>query len=155
MPVFLNNFQEKISIEDSLLELLNEVVNETLRRCGAGDDPEVGLVLVDDDYMAGLNRRYRGVDRPTDVLSFAMLEGEPMPEGGQEAQMLGDVVISLETARRQAEELGHGLTREVAYLTAHGVLHLLGYHHGTEPEKDKMRQMEEAVLNHVIPGGGR
>lgn len=155
MPVFLNNLQEKISIEDDLLELLKEVVNETLRYCGADGDPEVGLVLVDDDYMAGLNRRYRGVDRPTDVLSFAMLEGEPMPEGGQEGQMLGDVVISLETARRQAAELGHGLAREMAYLTVHGVLHLLGHHHDTEPEKNKMRQMEEAVLKRVIPGGGR
>jgi len=101
-------------------------------------------VFVDDAYIQGLNQQYRGIDAPTDVLSFAMQEGEPFPEEGE--LILGDVVISLETARRQASEYGHSLAREVAYLAVHGVLHLLGYDHGGEDDRRVMRNKEEEIL---------
>lgn len=153
MPVFVSNLQEKEHVDAGLEELLGSVAEEALRQAGLPGDPEVSLVLVDDAYIADLNRQYRGVDGSTDVLSFAMREGEPMP-GEEEDDILGDVVISLETARRQAAEFGHGFTREVAYLAVHGVLHLLGYDHGTEQDKEIMRRQEEAVLARVLPGAG-
>ncbi len=154
MPVFVNNLQDKVSIEDGLEELLIAVVDEALRDSGIAGDPEVSLVFVDDEYIADLNRQYRSVEGPTDVLSFALQEGEPMPGGEEEGPMLGDVVISLETATRQAGEYGHSFQRETAYLTVHGVLHLLGFDHGTGPEKQQMREREEAILNRVLPSGG-
>lgn len=153
MPVFVNNLQDKVPVDDGLEELLIAVVDGALRDSGVAGDPEVSLVFVDDEHIAELNRQYRSVEGPTDVLSFALQEGEPMPGGEEEGPMLGDVVISLETATRQAGEYGHSFQREAAYLTVHGVLHLLGYDHGTESDKQKMREREETILNHVLPGG--
>jgi len=87
---------------------------------------EVSLLLVNDAQIRRLNRLYRRIDRPTDVLSFSMLEGDfPPPR----SQLLGDVVISVETAKRWAKRQGHSLEHEVTLLLIHGILHLLGYHH--------------------------
>lgn len=152
LPVLVNNLQDKVSVDDGLEQLLAGVVAEALCDSGLAGDPEISLVFVDDDYIAGLNQRYRGVEGPTDVLSFAMQEGDPMPGGEEEDLILGDVVISLETARRQAGEYGHSFEREAAYLAIHGVLHLLGYDHGNEPDRQKMREREEAVLARIGVG---
>ncbi|NHM27341.1 rRNA maturation RNase YbeY [Desulfofundulus sp. TPOSR] len=145
MPVLVNNLQEKVPVDEQLVDLVVKVAGEALSLAGGPQHAEVSLVFVDDEYIHRLNREYRGVDRPTDVLSFALQEGEPMPEAGEET-LLGDVVISLETARRQSEEYGHSFEREVAFLVAHGVLHLLGYDHQTEEEGREMREKEEAIL---------
>ena len=96
--------------------------------------------------------RYRHVDRPTDVLSFALDEGgedEPELLDAPEEHLLGDIIISAETAQRQGEEFGHGLTREVVYLAVHGLLHLLGYDHMTEEDKVVMRAKEEEALREI------
>ena len=109
---------------------------------------EVSVVLANDEYIHALNLQYRGKDCPTDVLSFALNEGdEPEVIDGPEEVLLGDIIISLETATRQAAEYGHSLERELAYLTVHGILHLLGYDHMTEEEKKEMRQEEEHILS--------
>lgn len=92
-------------------------------------DVELSVSLVDDATMRRLNRRYRGIDRATDVLSFALREGEVGPAGSPE--LLGDVVLSVATARRQAAERGVSLLCELTTLLAHGVLHLLGHDHAT------------------------
>jgi probable rRNA maturation factor len=108
---------------------------------------EVSAILVDDDYIHELNYQYRGKDTSTDVLSFALNEGdEPEIINGPEENLLGDIVISLETASRQAEEFGHSLERELAYLSVHGMLHLLGYDHEEETDRAVMRKEEEHVL---------
>ena len=108
---------------------------------------EVSVVLCDDEYIQELNRNYRGKDMPTDVLSFALNEGEEMiVVNGPEEKLLGDIIISLDTATRQAEEFGHSLERELAYLTVHGMLHLLGYDHEKEEDKQEMRGEEEHIL---------
>lgn len=108
---------------------------------------EVSAILVDDDYIHELNYQYRGKDTATDVLSFALNEGdEPEIINGPEENLLGDIVISLETASRQAEEFGHSLERELAYLSVHGMLHLLGYDHEEETDRAVMRKEEEHVL---------
>lgn len=145
MSVLVNNLQEKVTVNDDLTGLLTRVAEAVLKKEGYGENTEVSLVFVDDQYIRSLNSKYRGVDSPTDVLSFAMLEGEDMP-GQEEELILGDVVISLETARRQADEYGHSFQRETAYLTVHGVLHLLGYDHQEEEERAEMRRKEEEIL---------
>jgi probable rRNA maturation factor len=109
---------------------------------------EVSVVLADDDYIHELNRQYRGKDCPTDVLSFALNEGEePEIIDGPEESLLGDIIISLETATRQAGKFGHSLERELAFLTVHGMLHLLGYDHEKAQEQCEMRQEEEYILS--------
>ena len=91
------------------------------------------------------------MDRPTDVLSFALDEGEEEPEilGSEAEHLLGDVIISAERAAAQAEEFGHGLNREIVYLAVHGLLHLLGYDHMVEEDKAVMRAREEATLREL------
>ncbi|NLJ76902.1 MAG: rRNA maturation RNase YbeY [Peptococcaceae bacterium] len=148
MAVLVSNFQEKIAVEDFTAGFLVDTVRKVLETAGYGDNAEVSLVFVDDDYMQGLNHQYRGLDSPTDVLSFAMMEGEPVA-CGEDTVILGDVVISLETAERQAVELGHSFLREAAYLTIHGVLHLLGYDHREENEREIMRSKEEMIVSRL------
>ncbi|SDF24309.1 rRNA maturation RNase YbeY [Sporolituus thermophilus] len=126
------------------------VLNKAAEVYGLSEQAEVSVVLVDDEYIRELNRQYRGKDAPTDVLSFALNEGdEPVVIDDPAEQLLGDIVISLETAARQAEEFGHGSERELAYLTVHGMLHLLGYDHETEEARVEMRQEEEYILSQL------
>ncbi len=145
MPVYVNNLQDQLAVDEELVAMAQRVVQEVLASEGVPGEAEVSVVFVDDEYIQRLNREYRGVDCPTDVLSFSMLEGEPLA-GQEEELILGDVVVSLPAARRQSAEYGHSLAREAAYLIAHGVLHLLGYDHQVEDEKQVMRRKEEAVL---------
>jgi probable rRNA maturation factor len=111
---------------------------------------ELSIALVDDAAIALLNERYRGVRGPTDVLSFAMLEGE---EGGDEpaAAWLGDVVISLDTAARQARSAHRGIDEVVARLLIHGTLHLLGHDHEQEEEARVMRREERRLRRAIAP----
>lgn len=95
-------------------------------------------------HIQELNRDFRHVDRVTDVLTFPAWEGED-PLGGD--GYLGDIMICYDRAKEQAEEYGHSLARELAFLTVHGVLHLLGYDHMTEPEEKVMREKQTAILN--------
>jgi probable rRNA maturation factor len=129
-------------------QIVRAVLNKTAEAYEIDPQTEVSVVLSDDEYIHQLNRHYRGKDCPTDVLSFALNEGEePEITGRPEEILLGDIIISIETATRQAEEYGHNLERELAYLTVHGILHLLGYDHMTEDEKKEMRQEEEYILS--------
>jgi probable rRNA maturation factor len=112
------------------------------------DDSELSVSLVRDAEIQRLNREYRGKDRPTDVLSFSLREGE----FGDVAGSIGDVVISIETAARQAAENGFTLTEEVDRLLVHGVLHLAGYDHEVSVrEKRRMRRKEKQLLRAVAP----
>lgn len=108
----------------------HRVARRVLRAAGLGD-LEVQLGFVSDEEIRALNRDFRRRDRATDVLSFSALEGEPLP--GTE-HFLGDIVVSLDTARRQAAEHGHSFDDEVAILVVHGLLHLLGYDHEDGPD---------------------
>lgn len=144
MSVLVSNLQEEVAVDDNLIDFLAGVAREVIKSEGHDEKVEVSMVFVDDAYIQGLNKQYRGIDRPTDVLSFAMQEGEPIL-GGEEI-ILGDVVISLQAAERQAKEYGHSFFKEAAYLTVHGVLHLMGYDHLRDQEKEIMRKKEEAIL---------
>ncbi|EAX48238.1 protein of unknown function UPF0054 [Thermosinus carboxydivorans Nor1] len=150
MEIIISNLQEKMSFTPQMEQTVIAVLNKAAEVYGLSEQTEVSIVLVDDEYIFELNRQYRDKDVPTDVLSFALNEGdEPAIINDPAAMLLGDIVISLETAARQAEEFGHGLERELAYLTLHGMLHLLGYDHETEEERVKMRNEEEYILSQL------
>lgn len=111
---------------------------------------ELSIALVDDTTIHALNRDYRSKDKPTDVLAFAMEEGEPSP-GGTGTRVLGDVIVSIDTAARQAGKRRRPLLDEVTMLLAHGLLHLLGYDHQTDEEEREMvaktRELERAAAS--------
>lgn len=110
---------------------------------------EISVSFVDKDEIHELNKMHRGVDNPTDVLSFPQFEDvcEEAPEQGEIC--LGDVVICRDKAAEQAEEFGHSFEREILYLFVHSVLHLLGYDHMDEDEKKIMRTREEKIMEHI------
>ncbi|QSO52649.1 rRNA maturation RNase YbeY [Alicyclobacillus curvatus] len=113
---------------------------------------EVSVSLVTDEEIHELNNTYRNVDRPTDVLSFALREGDDdgfTDFAELDFEPLGDLVISVPTALRQAQEYGHSPEREMGFLLVHGFLHLLGYDHQDEPAEAEMTRIQEQVLEEV------
>ena len=143
--------------EEDLASLpIRDLALFVLEREGKPINTEVSISFVDDTAMAELNERFRGMEGPTDVLSFPMFQltpGAPPTLDDVEADPgtglvpLGDMVLSLERAEAQGAEYGHGAEREAAYLAVHSVLHLLGYDHLDEgPMKAQMREREEAIL---------
>ena len=132
-----------------LKKLASRVIRYTLRREGVDSRKvQVSVLFTCDDFIASLNKRYRDEDGSTDVLAFPMSDDEDdiEPEESPMPYMLGDIVISLDTAARQAESQGRPLRQELALLLVHGTLHLLGYDHMTEEDKKIMRQREEELL---------
>ncbi|SES66828.1 rRNA maturation RNase YbeY [Anaerobranca gottschalkii] len=127
---------EGIEITAEIEELINKICRQVAEEEAINGEYEVNIIFVDDPFIQNLNSRFRGKDCPTDVLSFPF----DTPE------FLGEVYISLETAKRQAEEYNHTLTREIAFLTVHGLLHLLGYDHNDQPN-ELMREKEEKILS--------
>ena len=110
----------------------------------------VSVTLTDDAHIHVINREYRGVDRPTDVISFALTESEePEIIGGGAHEVLGDLIISLERMRAQAAEYGHTELRELSFLTVHGMLHLLGYDHMEEEERLEMEEEQRRVMEEL------
>lgn len=135
---------------------LESVLREALQQAEAGQPVAVGLVVTTDQGIREMNLRHRGIDAPTDVLSFPLREydspekprrGFPLPPG--EPVPLGDIVISYERAVEQAREYGHSLERELAFLTVHGAMHLLGYDHEEPGDAEQMRRQEEAALQRL------
>jgi probable rRNA maturation factor len=108
---------------------------------------DLGVLIIDDARMRRLNARYRGIDRPTDVLAFAMRDG---PFADLQPQVLGDVVISAETALRQARARRHSLTAELTRLLIHGTLHLLGYDHEVSPADARLMRAKERELWRLV-----
>ena len=142
-----------ISYEPETLPVTTEVedaVRAAAEKAGALyglENAEVSITLTDDACIHRLNRDYRSIDRPTDVLSFAQREGDaPAVTGGPETEPLGDIVISVERAEAQAAEYGHSLRREMAFLTVHGMLHLLGYDHIEETDREEMEREQRVVM---------
>ena len=124
---------------------LTALARRALRAEAVGPPAEVGVVVSGDEQVRELNARYRGVDAPTDVLSFA-LDDDAFPSPPATVRQLGEVVISFPTARRQAAEAGHSIDDELAHLLVHGLLHLLGYDHETSRDARVMRGREESLL---------
>ena len=120
-------------------------IAEKMLRYLERESDELSILLTDDAFITTLNATHRGKDRPTDVLSFAQEEGESGPSE-QEPALLGDVVISLDTAERQARARRHSLLDEVTFLLAHGILHLIGYDHQTDEEEAAMNVMTARLV---------
>lgn len=147
MQIEISNQQNKLDVSKTMEARITEVLEEAARVHEVDDMAEVSLMFTDDESIHEMNREYRGIDRPTDVLSFALEEGEEEEiYGGPEENLLGDIIISVETAVRQAQEYGHSVEREMSFLALHGMLHLLGYDHMEEDERQEMRAQEKAIL---------
>lgn len=121
------------------------IIEQALKTSGIEDDVEVSCVLVDDERIHEINREYRHIDRSTDVISFAMEDNDQFYVEGM-PRTLGDIFISVDHAKKQAEEYGHSLRREMCFLFTHGVLHLLGYDHMTDEQEKEMFGLQDEIL---------
>ncbi len=151
----MENAQEKEEITEEIKSTVLKCIEKTLEYENCDFDAEVSVTFVDNEEIREINRQERNIDKATDVLSFPMLEFD---ENGdiinsdfdfdEDFVLLGDIVISAEKAREQAEEYGHSFIREVAFLTVHSMLHLLGYDHINSIEEEKvMFKKQDEILN--------
>lgn len=136
-----NQLDEEINeLETVEKVLLSAIKKEKL------EDVTFNLIIVDNEYIHELNKNYRGIDRETDVITFALEDEDSIIVPEEEGRNLGDIYISIEKARSQAEEFGHGLLRELSFLAVHGFYHLLGYDHMTPEDEKVMFKKQEEVL---------
>ncbi len=148
--VIITNKQQQIKIPTGLRMLVRRCCNAVLRMEEFKGSAEISVTFVNNAQIKDYNKQYRDKDMVTDVLSFGMGENgvyDIDPDTG--AQILGDVVISMEKAQEQALRFDHSLQREVGYLTAHSVLHLLGYDHEDNLERVHMREKEEYIMDQL------
>jgi len=146
MPVHLQSHVRCVTFDQARLERLARAILSDVGETSA----ELGIMLVGDQRMRGLNRRYRGKDRTTDVLAFAMRKAFTLHALRFTPDMLGDVVISVPTAWRQAKEARRSLDEELAWLLVHGILHLCGYDHArSEREARRMHRREAIILRSI------
>ena len=147
MIYFMNRTDEMVTYRQKML--VREAVISALEYEGFGNDTEVSVTFTDNEGIRLLNSEFRGIDRETDVLSFPLtdFEGGEEPPVDEPEVGLGDIVISLEKAAAQAEEYGHSFDRELAFLTVHSMLHLLGYDHENGGEEEaEMRRRQREIL---------
>ena len=142
MEVLISNRQEQISID---LDFIRSVAEEIMRFEASPENAELSLVFCDDDFIQKLNHDYRCKNEPTDVLSFPMEE----EQFESEIRVLGDIVISTETAMRQADSLKHPAMLEIVFLLIHGLLHLHGYEHSGKVQRKRMREREVTIFRHL------
>jgi|ETNmetMinimDraft_33_1059910.scaffolds.fasta_scaffold114857_1 probable rRNA maturation factor len=149
------NFDIDIQIDEPFVNdidkaLLKKAARITLETKEGHDSFELSIVITDDDNIHRINKEYRGVDAPTDVISFALFEAQGsfvMPP--DDTRHLGEAIISYPRALNQAREQKHSIERELAWLVIHGVLHLLGYNHETDADRQTMQTIESEILNAI------
>ncbi len=151
VKIYFENNQEKETVTYRLKMLIRRAVQEALAYESVEEDCEVSVTFSDNEGIREINRRFRNIDRATDVLSFPLFDEDGMDAHVEELDcMLGDIVLSLERAREQANEFGHSFAREVAFLTVHSVLHLLGYDHELSEEDDAdMRKRQTEIVDRM------
>ena len=146
MEIIISNFPEELTFPEEI-EANVRAAAEMVGQLSGVENGEVSVTLTNNEYIHTLNKEYRGIDRPTDVLSFALNESEePEMVDGPSVNVLGDLIISVERAEEQAADYGHSLRREVAFLTVHGMLHLLGYDHMEDEEREEMEAEQRFVM---------
>lgn len=133
------------NFENNYEQDFTAIIEQALKTLGIEDDVEVSCVLVDDEGIHEINREYRHIDRSTDVISFAMEDNDQFYVEGM-PRTLGDIFISVDHAKKQAEEYGHSLRREMCFLFTHGILHLLGYDHMTDEQEKEMFGLQDQIL---------
>ncbi len=148
--VLLSDEQDKLTLDFDAEKLAEDCAREALLEEDIEDDAEVSLTFTDNARIRELNKQFREIDRETDVLSFPMGDEDGFEVNPEtDALLLGDIVISLEKAKAQSEEYGHSMKREVAFLIAHSLFHLLGYDHMTPDEEKEMFAKQEKVLQRL------
>lgn len=157
MTVWIDNrTHEEFSKE--LEQVIETIVKESLEYEDFDRECEISVSIVDNQEIQEINAQFRNIDRPTDVLSFPQLsfeEGEQADVNENNEIILGDIIISFEKAKEQAKEYGHSLKREIAFLTAHSMLHLMGYDHmEPEEEKEMFAKQKEILIQARIPREG-
>lgn len=145
MQIFINDEQNEVLLKQDMESLIEKVVVECLEIEQMETKYEVSITFVDDKEIRKLNKEYRGIDKSTDVLSFPLYDENEVIDN----PLLGDIVISLETAKRQSKDFGHTIEREVMYLTAHSMFHLLGYDHMENDDKKLMREKEKQAMKNL------
>lgn len=152
--IIVENEQDKVSIDDNINIIIKKTIDLCMKSEKLDKDYEVSVIIVDDEEIRAINKEHRDIDKSTDVLSFPMVEfenGELISDEGDydmdlDELVLGDIIISAETAKRQSIEYGHSFEREIAFLTAHSCFHLLGYDHMIETEEKVMFKKQEDIL---------
>ena len=141
LHIYFENMQDKHHVDYALKILVRKAIEATLAFENVTAPCEVSVTFADNEGIRAINREYRKIDAPTDVLSFPLFE----EQGGK--KQLGDIVLSLERCAAQAEEFGHSFARECAFLTVHSTLHLLGYDHvNSEEEEIDMRRRQTTIV---------
>lgn len=151
MIYFLND-QSVFEVTYSQKHLIRKAITATLEYEGYKNNAEISLTFTDNERIRRINSEFRGIDKPTDVLSFPLTDYESTPDmiADEPSGSLGDIVISLERAKEQADEFGHSLDREIAFLTVHSMLHLLGYDHvDNEADELDMRRRQSEILKNM------
>jgi probable rRNA maturation factor len=151
VKIIIQNQQDKVDVDQHISKIIEESIVNTIKIFLEEENFEISVLIVDNNFIKELNKNYRNVNKETDVLSFPIFEfknGKLLEDIVimEDEIPLGDIVISIEKAAQQAEEFGHSLEREVAYLTVHSVLHLLGFDHVGDDDRKVMREYEEQIL---------
>lgn len=164
--IYVENKQNDISIDEDFTKDIENIVDFALKKECVNIKYELSVLLVNNIDIKNINKKHRGIDNETDVLSFPLLDypkdkvfsdvyiGYKFDETYLDGEdlLIGDIVISLEKALEQSEDYGHSFKREVAYLIVHSILHLMGYDHMEESEKSIMRKREEHILGELNIG---
>ncbi len=127
------------------LNIVREVLEHGIKKLQVGD-VTFNVIIVDNEYIHKLNKEYRGIDRETDVISFALEDDQTF---NPEDRILGDIYISIDKVKSQAEEYGHSQKRELCFLAVHGLLHLLGYDHMNKKDEEVMFKLQEDILDEM------
>ena len=148
MTLLIDN-RSNYELSDEMKSVFEKVCMESLVYEEFDTDCEISLSLVNDEEIHEINKQFRNIDRPTDVLSFPQLtfeEGEEADVNENGEIVLGDIIISVDKAKEQAEEFGHSMKREMAFLAVHSMLHLMGYDHMVDEERKVMEAKQEEIL---------
>ncbi|MCY8521921.1 rRNA maturation RNase YbeY [Bacillus atrophaeus] len=150
MSLLIDIIDETESVAEEMLKEVEKLLQYAAEREGVQDQAEVSVTIVTNDEIQQINKEYRGKDTPTDVISFALEEegeGEVEIVGAEMPPVLGDIIISADRTKEQAEEYGHSFLRELGFLAVHGFLHLLGYDHMTKEQEEEMFTKQKDLLD--------
>jgi len=146
MEILIKNQQKIIKLNQRKIK---EIIRKILQYLKVDEETEISVLFTDDKFIRSLNNKYRGIDKPTDVLSFSLQEGAIKYPEVESDKLLGDIIISVETAQRQADTLNHTIEKELAVLLIHGLLHLTGYDHEKNEDYKIMWEKESEMLEIV------
>ena len=146
MKILIDKNPETLEVDKIFETELNRAA-EVVGKVYGVENSEVSITLTDDENIHALNKKYRGIDRATDVLSFAFRESDEPEILNAEFETLGDIIISVERAKVQSEEFGHSLLREIIFLEVHGLLHLLGYDHIDDADRIEMETEQKFIMD--------